>query len=364
MLNDSNSLNLNSQLNITSDSFGQTPDGQEITKFRLTNQNGVEASVINWGATLVEYKCFDKDGNLGDIVLGFDDLAEYIENPPYLGATIGRYANRLANGECVIDGVLYQFEKNNGPNNNHAGPRGFEKQYWDAETFQTDDAVGVAFTYVSPDGDQGFPGNLTVETKYTLNNQNQLVISFKATTDKTTVVNLTNHSYFNLNGEQDVLEQYFYSPSEYMTPLNEFQIPTGETQAVAGSPFDFTQAKTIGQDIDADDAQIKIGAGYDHYFLIDGYDGKKLNLAATASDPKTGRKLDVLTTEPGFQLYTGNFLDGTVKAKGRMISRRSGFCVEAQHIANGPSLPQFPTTLLNPGETFESKIVFSVGLID
>lgn len=359
----SDSTNNNVQSTILESHFGNTPTGEPVTKYTLINKNGVEASIINWGATLIEFKCFDKNGVLGDIVLGFDSLTDYLTNEPYLGATVGRFANRIANAECTIDGVLYQFEKNNGPNNNHAGPNGFEKKIWQASAFETTTEVGVKLTVTSPDGDQGFPGNLTVETIYSLNDNNELKIAFTATTDKTTVINLTNHSYFNLNQDANALAQNFYSPATQMTPLNEFQVPTGEVTSVLDTPFDFTQTKPLGQDIDASHSQIEIGFGYDHYFLLDGYDGQVFNLAAIASDPKSGRKLTVSTTEPGFQLYTGNFLNETMQGKGRIFERRCGFCIETQHIANQPNLGKFPTTYLTPNQVFKSQTIFSVGLI-
>ncbi|WAJ68995.1 aldose epimerase family protein [Catenovulum adriaticum] len=352
-------MSVNSKLSIETSEYGITPAGKNVQLFTLTNAKGAQASITNFGAILVNLMTPDSQGQFADIVLGFDHFEEYLTNPAYFGATIGRFGNRIANGQCKIDGKLYTFAQNNGTNQLHGGLEGFDKKVWQASTFETPSAVGVHFDLLSEDGDQGYPGNLTVRTTYQLDNNNKLSIEYTATTDQTTVINLTNHSYFNLNlaNHTQVLNHELKSPAKFITELNQNSIPTGEYLPVEGTAFDFLQFKKIGQDIDSQNAQIEIGSGYDHNFVLDN-DAEQLTLAAEIIERESGRRLKIQTTEPGFQFYTGNFLDENLKGKGRAFGSRSGFCIEPQHVPDSPNQAKFKSTLLKPDETYNSKMVF------
>jgi aldose 1-epimerase len=342
--------------------FGKTPEGAAIDLYVLKNKNGVEADVITFGATLISLKTPDRSGNTADVVLGYKDLDGYVNDKSYLGATAGRYANRIADGKFTLDGKTYELPKNNGPNTLHGGLKGFNKRLWTAHEVNSPNGQAVRFSYVSKDGEEGFPGNLKVDVTYSVNNDNALRIEYSATTDKETVVNLTNHAYFKLVGEGgggDILRHELTLHADRFTPVNEKLIPTGELRAVKGTPFDFTRAAPIGARIDQDDQQLKFGQGYDHNWVINRGTGTAPVLAAEVYEPESGRTLQVLTTEPGIQFYTGNFLDGSIYGKSGMpYSRRGAFCLETQHYPDSPNHPTFPSTVLKPGQRFHSVTIY------
>jgi aldose 1-epimerase len=338
--------------------FGSTKDGQAVEIYTLTNSKGIEARIMTYGATVVSLKVPDNAGALGDVVLGFDALNGYEENPsPYFGKIVGRYGNRIAGGRFPLDGVEYKLAQNDGKNHLHGGLRGFDKAVWNARTPGTQ---SVELTYLSKDGEEGYPGNLTTTVTYTLTDTGDLQIDYKATTDKATVLNLTNHSYFNLagQGEGDILAHQLTLNADRFTPVDAGLIPTGELRPVAGTPFDFRSPHAIGERIDANDPQIKLGKGYDHNFVLN-KTGTSAELAGRVTDPKSGRVLEVLTTQPGVQLYTSNFLDGTIHGKGgKVYQRRSALCLETQHYPDSPNHPAFPTTELKPGEEYRQTTIF------
>ncbi len=329
--------------------------------YKLTNAHGVEVHAMNYGGIILSIRVPDRKGEFADVVLGHDTLEGYIPNPPYIGAIIGRYGNRIANGTFTLDGKTYTLPKNDGPNTLHGGTdKTFNKVVWDGEPLKGKTAV--AFTYLSHDGDDGFPGNLKVKVTYTLTDDNAIVVDYEATTDKSTPINLTQHSYFNLAGEGngDILNQEMMLNADRFTPVDKNLIPTGELRPVKGTPFDFTTSTKIGARIDDPYDQLVLGHGYDHNFVINRKPADTgLVLAARAYDPSSGRVLEVSTTQPGVQFYTGNFLDGTVTGKqGHVYKRRYAFCLETQHFPDSPNHPDFPSTILKPGETFHSKTVF------
>jgi aldose 1-epimerase len=337
--------------------FGKAPDGTPVELYTLSNKNGVEVKIMTYGGIVVGLKTPDKNGKLGDVVLGFDSLDGYVSKSPYFGAIIGRYGNRIAQGRFTLNGTAYKLAQNNGQNALHGGLRGFDKQVWKVRS------AGANFLelgYLSRDGEEGYPGNLNVTVRYALNDANELKIDYSATTDRATVLNLTNHSYFNLAGEGqgDILDQVLTVNAERFVPVDKGLIPAGEFRSVEGTPFDFRKPAVIGARINADDEQIRLGPGYDHCFVLN-KTGDSLPLAAAAYDPKTGRVLEVFTTEPGIQLYTGNFLDDTIHGKGgHVYPRRSAFCLETEHYPDSPNHPKFPTTVLNPGEHYHSTTMW------
>jgi aldose 1-epimerase len=338
--------------------FGKTADGTPVDLYTLTNSKGVRVAITNYGGIVVSLFTPDRNGNPGDIVLGFERLEDYLKGHPYFGAIIGRYGNRIAKGRFTLDGVEYKLAQNNGENHLHGGLVGFDKKVWKARDFVDAEGQHLELRYTSPDGEEGYPGNLDVTVTYSLNEQNQLRIDYVATTDKPTVVNLTNHSYFNLAGEGDILGHLLRLNADYFTPVDAGLIPTGELRPVKGTPFDFTEPTPIGARIEQDDEQLRYGRGYDHNFVLRG-GGGSLAEAAEVYEPKTGRVLRVLTTEPGVQFYTGNFLDGTLRGKyGRVYHRRTGFCLETQHFPDSPNKPHFPTTVLRPGQTYRSTTIY------
>jgi len=343
---------------ITRADFGKTKEGVAVSIYTLANNNGLTARITNYGGIVVSLEAPDRNGNRADVVLGFDALDGYLANPgPFFGALIGRYANRIAHARFTLDGRPYQLDKNDGPNTLHGGAHGFDKRVWKPR--QLPDG-GLELTYLSKDGEGGFPGNLTVTAVYHLTEANELRIDYTATTDKNTVVNLTNHSYFNLKGAGtgDILEHRLTLNADRFTPIDAGLIPTGELRAVAATPFDFRKSTEIGARIEAGDAQLKLAHGYDHNWVLN-RTGEGLHLAARVEEPSTGRVLEVLTTQPGVQFYTGNFLDGTIKGKGgKAYGRRSGFCLETQHFPDSPNQPAFPSTELKPGSNFQSTTVF------
>jgi aldose 1-epimerase len=338
--------------------FGKTKDGAAVSVYTLTNQNGLAARITNYGGIVLSLMAPDRNGKMADVVLGYDSLDGYLQNSgPFFGALIGRYGNRIGHARFTLDGRAYQLDKNNGENSLHGGARGFDKRVWTPRELP---GGALELTYLSKDGEEGYPGNLRATVTYHLTDANELRIDYEATTDKNTVVNLTNHSYFNLKGAGtgDILDHRLMLNADRFTPVDAGLIPTGELRAVAGSPFDFRTATAIGARIEANDEQLKIGMGYDHNWVLNrGSDA--LPLAARVQEPSTGRILEVRTTQPGVQFYTGNFLDGTIKGKGgKVYGRRSGFCLETQHFPDSPNKPAFPTTELKPGQKFQSTTVF------
>jgi len=342
-------------------SFGKTSDGREVDLYTLTNKKGMEVAITNFGGIIVALKTPDRNGKFDDVVLGYDNLDGYINDKASLGAVIGRYANRIAHGKFTLSGVTYTLPKNNGDNTLHGGPEGFSKRLWTAKDVSTATGQALELTYLSTDGEAGFPGNLSTKVVYTLTDQNDLTIAYSATTDKETVVNLTNHSYFNLAGQGngDILGHQLTIRGDQITPVDDTLIPTGELRPVKGTPFDFTHATAIGARINQDDPQLKVGKGYDHNWVLSSPGSQSPVLAAEAYEQGSGRVLQVLTTEPGVQLYSGNFLDGTITGKGgKVYKRRYGFCLETQHFPDSPNHPTFPSTTLKPGATYSSTTVF------
>jgi aldose 1-epimerase len=342
-------------------SFGKTPDGQDVDLYTLTNKNGVEAAISTYGGVVVSLKVPDRDGKLGDVVLGFDSVDGYVSDKSYFGAIIGRYGNRIGHGQFSLDGKTYTLAKNNGENTLHGGNKGFNKAVWTAKEIPAKDGQALELTYLSKDSEEGFPGNLHVRVVYTLTDSNALRIDYSATTDKDTVVNLTNHSYFNLAGpgSGDILGDVLTIEADKFTPVDAGLIPTGELRDVAGTPFDFRKPTAIGTSINSDDEQIKLGGGYDHNFVLRRKMGAPISLAARVVDPKTGRVLEVWTTEPGIQFYTGNFLDGSAHGKGGIsYAKRSAFCLETQHFPDSPNKPKFPSTELKPGKRYHTTTIY------
>jgi aldose 1-epimerase len=346
---------------IKKEPFGKTKDGQAVDLYTFSNAQGMEVRAMTYGGIILSVKVPDRNGKLDDVTLGFDSLEPYLAGHPYFGAIIGRYGNRIGKARFKLDGKEYKLAANNGPNSLHGGVKGFDKVVWSAEPFDKPEGVGVVFTYTSPDGEEGFPGTLQTKVTYTLNDKNELIFDYYATTDKPTPVNLTNHTYFNLAGPgtRDILDHVMMIHADNTTPVDSTLIPTGEIKSVEGTPFDFRKPTPIGARIDADDQQIKYGPGYDHNFVLN-RPGPGLSLAARVSEPSTGRVMEVRTTEPGIQFYSGNFLDGTLTGKGgHVYKRRFGFCLETQHFPDSPNKPLFPSTILRPGETYTSQTVYA-----
>jgi len=347
---------------VKKEAFGRTADGQPVEMFTLTGPSGVEVRAITYGAIVTSIRVPDRRGTLADVALGFDTLAGYLTEHPFFGAVVGRYGNRIANARFVLDGRTYQLAANNGPNHLHGGTRGFDKYVWTAAPIAG--ANGVAFTRTSPDGEEGYPGTLTVRVAYTLTDANALMIDYQATTDKATPVNLTQHTYFNLAGHDagTILDHELTIDADRFTPVGESLIPTGTLAPVEGTPFDFRRPVKVGARIDAANEQIKFGRGYDHNWVLNRR-GAAAQLAARVTEPRSGRTLEVLTTEPGVQFYTGNFLDATVKGKGGVAyPRRGGLCLETQHYPDSPNQPSFPTTILRPGSTYRSQTIWRFGV--
>jgi aldose 1-epimerase len=352
------------QHNVKKEAFGTTPEGKPVDCYTLTNSHGLEVRVINYGGIIASLRVPDRSGKLADVVLGFDNLSGYLDNKPYFGAIIGRYANRIANGKFTLDGREYTLAKNNGTNSLHGGLKGFNKVIWQAEPFSNQQGRGIILAYTSKDGEEGYPGNLQVKVTYTLTERNELVIDYEATTDKATPINLTQHTYFNLAGEGNgnVLGHELWLNADRFTPIDQTLIPTGEIQSVKGTPLDFTHPTTIGARIKDDYDQLVIAHGYDHNFVINRKDDK-LELVASVHEPESGRVLEAYTTQPGVQLYSANFLDGTVVGKhGHAYKQREAFCLETQHFPDSPNHPKFPSTILRPGETFHSKTVYKFSI--
>ncbi|WP_239491990.1 aldose epimerase family protein [Luteitalea sp. TBR-22] len=344
--------------------FGQLPDGQAVEAFTFTNAKGMSVTAITYGGIITSLKVPDKAGQLADVVLGYDSLQGYLDKSPFFGTIVGRYGNRIAKGKFTLDGKTYSLPINNGENHLHGGPQGFDKKVWKAEPFEHPGAVGVVFTHTSPDGDMGYPGTLAVKVTYTLTDDNTLRFDYEATTDKATPVNLTQHTYFNLAGagSGDILGHEIEMKADRYTPVDKGLIPTGQLAPVEGTPFDFRKATPIGARIDADHPQIKAGGGYDHNMVFT-RTGTDLEPLITVYEPTTGRTMTVATTQPGVQFYTGNFLDGTITGKGgKVYPKRAGFCLETQHFPDSPNKPEFPTTILKPGETYRQSTAYTFGV--
>ena len=348
---------------ITSEEWGEV-DGEQVMLFTLTNANGMEVKITNYGGIITSVVVPDRDGNLDNVTLGFDNLDAYVAGHPYFGNITGRYANRIARGTFTIDGQIYYLALNNGPNTLHGGDKGFDKVVWAAEEVSGDGEVGVKLSRVSPDMEEGYPGNLTVEVTYTLTNDNEIRIDYHATTDAPTHVNLTNHAYWNLagDGSGSIDDHVLTLMASHYTPVDANLIPTGEIAPVADTPMDFRTPHPIGERIRNDFEQLVLGRGYDHNFVLDreSADDTSLIVAAVVEEPESGRTLTISTTEPGIQFYSGNFLDGTViGAAGKMYRQGDGFALETQHYPDSPNQPDFPSTLLEPGEEFNSTTVYA-----
>ncbi|NVK54301.1 MAG: galactose mutarotase [Alteromonadaceae bacterium] len=338
--------------------FGVLSDATPVQKVTLKNSNNVEIDVISYGGIITRMLVPDAKGNLDNIVYGMESIEEYENGNPYFGALIGRYGNRIKDGKFSLFGTEYQLAKNDGDNHLHGGVQGFDKKVWKMTPFATEQSAGVTLKLVSPDGDQGYPGELTTEVTYTLTNNNTLDMQYIATTDKPTVVNLTQHSYFNLAGKGTILDHELQINGEYITPVDSGLIPTGELTPVAGTPFDFTSPKTIGQDIEADNVQLARGKGYDHNYVIKDTVDDELIEAASVYEPTSGRVLRVLTEEPAVQFYSGNFLEGATSGFGQKHIFRGAFCLEPQHYPDSPNQADFPSTTLLPGEVYSTRIVY------
>lgn len=350
-------------LSMTRSPFGTLPDGQAVEAFTLTNANGMQVEAITYGGIITSLKVPDKAGQSGDVVLGYDNLQGYLDKSPFFGTIVGRYGNRIGKGRFTLDGTTYRLPVNNGENHLHGGPQGFDKKVWKAEPFERADAVGIVFTLTSPDGDMGYPGTLQATVTYTLTNDNTLRFDYEATTDKATPVNLTQHTYFNLAGagNGDILGHEVEMLADRYTPVDKGLIPTGEVASVEGTPFDFRTPTTIGARIGADHPQIVFGGGYDHNMV---FADKASGLVRVVEvyEPTTGRTMTMFTTQPATQFYTGNFLDGTITGKdGKVYGRRSGFCLETQHYPDSPNKPDFPSTILRPGETYKESTAYAFG---
>jgi aldose 1-epimerase len=345
---------------IEKQAFGKTADGTPVDLYTLTNDKGLEAKITTYGGIIVSLKVPDRNGMLGDVVLGYGALEGYLKDNPYFGALIGRYANRIAKGRFTLDDIKYQLAQNNGENHLHGGVVGFDKVTWKAKELTSKNGVGLHLTYISHDGEEGYPGKLPVTVVYALTNKNELRIDYSATTDEKTIVNLTNHSYFNLAGAGmgDVLGHELMLNAVEFTPVDKDLIPTGEITPVKGTPMDFTKPTRIGARINEKYKQLIFGLGYDHNWVLSGSNGK-LALAARVFEATTGRIMEVYTTEPGMQFYSGNFLDGTITGKdGRVYYKRYGFCLEAQHFPDSPNKPNFPSTVLYPNQEYRQTTIY------
>jgi len=341
-------------------SFGQLADGTEVALYTLVNDQGMKATLTNYGGTIVSLHTPDREGNLADVVLGFDTLDEYVDHSPFFGCLVGRFGNRIANARFTLDGVEYVLAQNDGQNHLHGGIAGFDKKLWGATAVERPDGPALKLTYTSPDGEEGYPGTLSVLVVYTLTDDDALKIEYVATTDQTTVVNLTNHSYFNLSaGATDtILDHEMLLFCDRCTPVDGTLIPTGELRSVAATALDFRTSTRIGDRIEADDEQIQYGGGYDHNWIVNGPAGT-LRPAARVYEPTSGRVMEVLTTEPAIQFYAGNMMPPSMLGKGgRTYVRRGGLCLETQHYPDSPNQPEFPSTTLKPGETYRTTTIY------
>lgn len=353
-----------SKVTIEKSPYGTTVDGVDVHEYKLSNQEGMQVSIINYGGVITSWTAKDKNGVYEDIVLGFNELSEYEKESPYFGAIIGRFGNRIAKGKFSIEGKEYTLAVNNGENHLHGGEKGFDKVVWDAETSLTDSSASLILTYLSKDMEEGYPGNLVVKVEYTLNTKDELSVTYKATTDKTTVINLTQHSYFNLsaNFNNTILNHELVLNSDAFLPVDNTLIPTGEFRDVTNTPFDFRTPRTIGQQINEEDPQLKNGFGYDHCWVLNEQD-KGVRFVASAFEPQSRRYLEVFSDQPGIQFYSGNFLDGTLPRKNKgNYEIRSGFCLETQHFPDSPNREDFPSVLLRPEEAYTSQTIFKLSV--
>lgn len=347
---------------ITSKPWGTTQNGTPISLFTLRNANGVEVQISNFGGVVTHFIVPDRNGKMGDVVLGFDSVGPYETSTTYIGALIGRYGNRIAKGQFTLEGKTYTLAINNPPNTLHGGVVGFNKVVW-TPTMIAGDQPALELTYLSHDGEEGYPGNLNVKVVYTLTSDNALRVDYTATTDMPTVLNLTQHSYFNLAGKGTILDDVVYLNADKFTPIDAALIPTGVLEPVKGTPMDFTKPTAIGARINEDNQQLKFAGGYDFNWVLNKKHAGELSLAARVEDPTNGRVLEVYTTQPGLQFYTGNFLDGTLTGKyGVVYKYRMGFCMEPQHFPDSPNQPQFPSTELKPGQTYHQTIMFRMSV--
>lgn len=349
---------------ISQKSWGEYKDHQ-IFLYELSNDHSIKVSITNFGAAIQSLSVPDHRGDMADVVLGYDDLQGYIDDQFYIGTIVGRFANRIAGGKVEINGTKHQLAVKDGGFHHHGGKVGFNKKVWQSRSFNNEDGVGVILEYLSEDGEEGFPGNLSTTVTYTLNNQNQLIVNFEATTDKSTLINLTQHAYFNLAGHNagSIIDHQLMLPLTDYLPVNAMQVPEGTLTPVNGTPFDFTEPTAIGKHINEDNAQLVLSRGYDHSWVVKKQDSDELKLAATVFEPVSKRTLNVFTTEPAIHIYTGNFLDETITGKqNSSYPFRSGLCLETQHYPDAPNKPHFPSTLLNPGERFKSRTIFEFGV--
>ncbi len=358
--------NKKAAMNIEQSSFGETSEGKSVEQYTITNASGLEMSVISYGGIITSLKVPNKEGKYEDVVLGFDNIQDYENGSPYFGAIIGRYGNRIANGKFTLDGEEYNLDTNDGPNSLHGGEKGFDKVVWNVESSTSEDTATLKLSYTSKDGEGGYPGNLETTVTYILNSDNELDIKYEATTDKKTIVNLTQHSYFNLTGDfsNKIVDHVVEINADKFLPVDKTLIPTGELKPVAGTPFDFTEPTTIakGLELEGSNEQLDRGPGFDHCWVLNDQDSG-MRLVASAYEPKSGRFMEVYTTEPALQFYIGNFLDGSLPAKGGgKYEKRTGFCMETQHYPDSPNQENFPSVALEPGEkyTSETSYKFSV----
>jgi aldose 1-epimerase len=348
---------------IEKDSYGITQEGQEVDRYTLSNAAGMQVEIITYGGIITSMKVPNAAGGLNDVVLGYDSLSDYEKGSPYFGALIGRYGNRIADGSFTLDDQTYTLVQNDGKNHLHGGTKGFDKVVWNADSKIEDNKAVLQLHYLSQDMEEGYPGNLHTEVVYTLTNDNMLEVAYKATTDKKTVVNLTQHAYFNLSGAKDILDHELLLQAPRYLPIDETLIPTGEIASVEGTPFDFTSFKTIGRDIEMESIQLERGLGYDHCWVLDN-PNKELQTAALLKEASSGIQMEVRTDQPAIQFYSGNFLDGTnpMKQSDLFYDYRSGLCLETQHFPNAPNEASFPSTELSPGEVYSTKTQFKFTL--
>ena len=351
-------------MDIRLSSFGHLADGREVVRYSLCNDAGMQVDIITYGAIITAIHVPDRHGKLDDVVLGYDRLQQYVDDQNYIGAVIGRYANRIGAAAFELDGTRHALDKNDGDNHLHGGRVGFHKVLWSASTAVQDNQVSLTLCYLSVDGEQGYPGNLAVQVQYQLNQRNELTVRYSAETDRTTPVNLTQHSYFNLAGSGSIVAHQLMICADAYTPVSRQLLPVAGHSPVANTPFDFRAARAIGEQIAADDEQLRMGQGYDHNFVLNKTAPASADLAARVVDPDSGRQLDIFTQEPGMQFYSGNFLNGTLSGKNRVFAYRCGFCLEPQHFPDSPNCSAFPDTLLRPGQQYSTVTVYCFSVQD
>ncbi len=347
--------------------FGVTPQGDTVNQFTISNGNGMEVKIINYGGIITHLKVPDQNGKIEDVVLGFDDLESYLKGSPYFGAIVGRYGNRIAKGKFSLDGQEYSLVTNNGENHLHGGLKGFDKVVWDGEVVENEHDVKIKLHYLSKDMEEGYPGNLDVTVTYTIKETNEIEIDYQATTDKATVVNITQHSYFNLTGntKTDILDHEVMINADNLLPVDAGLIPTGEFLPVEGTPFDFNEMHQVGERIDEDHEQLKLGGGYDHCWVLNKSDVNALDWVVKMTEPVSGRVFELATTEPGIQFYSGNFLNGSLTGKfGIAYEQRYGLCFEPEHFPDSPNQPDFPSVVLNPGEEYHTKTIWRFSIVE